>query len=330
LARNPHFRSFAPDAQPRGFPDRIVVRIGAPLTTRIGAVERGVSDVVTSLYLPPPTVQRLASRHASQLHADSIGATEYLFLNTRVPPFDVPAARRAVNEAVDRARLVELLGGPTVAVATCQILPPGFPGYQSYCPYGLEPSRGGAWSGPNLQRALRLVAASGTRGQRVQVWAPADHAPIALYLSGLLRLLGYRASTRIVPDAHTYYALVGDPATRAQIGWVGWAKDYTSAADFLPPLFSCAGIRADPLDTSNYSRLCDRKLDNRIGAAGRLQGWDPIAAQRAWAGVDRSIVDRAAAVPFANDLMLTLLSPRTGGYEFNPQWGVLLDELWIR
>jgi peptide/nickel transport system substrate-binding protein len=143
-------------------------------------------------------------------------------------------------------------------------------------------------------------------------------------------VLGYRASRRILPDAHTYYASIGDPATRAQIGWVGWVKDYTSAADFLPPLFSCSGIHADPLDTLNYSRLCDRGLDERIGAAGRLQGWDPVAAQQAWAAVDRSIVDRAAAVPFANDLMLTLLSPRTGGYEFNPQWGVLLDQLWVR
>ena len=42
------------------------------------------------------------------------------------------------------------------------------------------------------------------------------------------------------------------------------------------------------------------------------------------------IVDRAATVPFANDLELTLLSQRVGNYQFNPQWGVLLDQLWVR
>ena len=331
LVRNQRFRPFAPDAQPNGFPDRIVVRVGAPVARQIGAVERGASDVITSPFLPRETIQRLAARHAAQLHADSPGLTEYLFLNTTVPPFDVPSARRAVNEAIDRDRLVQLLGGPAAALPTCQILPPDFPGYKPYCPYGLEPSSAGTWSGPNLQRALQLVRASGTRGERIRVWGLADHKAVATYLSGLLSLLGYRVTTRIVADSHAYYAQIGNPATHAQIGWAGWGKDYTSAADFLQPLFSCSGIVAgDPSATSNYSRLCDRALDARIAAAGRLQQLDPVAGQRAWAAIDRAIVDDAAAVPYVNDLTVTLLSPRTGDYQFNPQSGVLLDQLWVR
>ena len=55
-----------------------------------------------------------------------------------------------------------------------------------------------------------------------------------------------------------------------------------------------------------------------------------VAGQQAWAALDRAIVDRAAAVPYANDLAITLLSRRTGDYEFNPEWGVLLDQLWVR
>jgi hypothetical protein len=42
------------------------------------------------------------------------------------------------------------------------------------------------------------------------------------------------------------------------------------------------------------------------------------------------ITDRAATVPYANDLQFTLLSRRVGNYQFNPQWGVLLVQLWIR
>jgi len=42
------------------------------------------------------------------------------------------------------------------------------------------------------------------------------------------------------------------------------------------------------------------------------------------------ITDRAATVSYANDLQLTLLSRRVGNYQFNPQWGVLLDQLWVR
>ena len=42
------------------------------------------------------------------------------------------------------------------------------------------------------------------------------------------------------------------------------------------------------------------------------------------------IADRAPAVPYANDLQLTFLSRRVGNYQSNPQWGVLLDQLWVR
>jgi peptide/nickel transport system substrate-binding protein len=332
LVRNPRFRVFAPEATPDGYPDRITVTVGVPAATQVDAVEHGRADVASSLVgLPPRLVTRLARRYASQLHADSLGATEYVFLNTRVPPFDRSDARQAVNEGVDRAHLAQLLGGLQAARPTCQILPPDFPGYRPYCPYGRTPSPAGAWTGPNLSKARRLAAESGTVGTPVRVWAPADHAIIATYFATLLRRLGYRTSTMIVAGHPThYYDEVGDPKTRAQIGWSGWIKDYTAPADFIRPLFSCAGIvPGDPADTSNYSWLCNRALDRRIQAAGRLQQQDPVAGERAWAALDRSIVDRAAVVPYTNDLTLTLLSRRTANYAFNPEWGVLLDQLWV-
>jgi len=184
----------------------------------------------------------------------------------------------------------------------------------------------------DLERARKLIARSGTRGARVQVWAPADHAAVAIYFAGLLRRLGYQASAHIV-TGHTsrYYYAVGDPKRRAQAGWSGWIRDYTSAADFIRPLFTCSGIAAgDPAATTNYSRLCEVGVDRRVRTAEHLQQSDPVAGQEAWGAADRAIVDRAAAVPFANDLALTFLSQRTGNYQSNPEWGVLLDQLWVR
>ena len=333
LVRNPRFRVFAASAAPDGFPDRIVVRLGVSKPKQLAAVERGAADVAPLASPLPPSVRGLELRYASQLHADPIGSLQYVFLNTRVPPFNSADARRAVNEAVDRDRLVELLGGAEAATATCQSLPPGYPGYRPYCPYGSKPSPASTVSPPALDEALKLVRRSGTRGQHVLVWAPANHAAVATYFAGLLRSLGYRAEPHIVGSRgnSVYYVPIGTPSTRAQIGWEAWIRDYTSAADFLRPLYSCSSIvPSDPDATTNYSRFCDAQVDAAIGAAERLQQQDPVAASRAWARVDRMIVDRAAAVPYANDLQLTFLSRRVGNYQSNPQWGVLLDQLWVR
>jgi peptide/nickel transport system substrate-binding protein len=310
-----------------------VAQTDVPQLRRVTAFRRGTTDVAGPLIdLPAPVVSQLATRYPSQLHSDPAGETEYLFLNTRVPPFSNVAARQAVNQAVDRSRLVELLGGQAAAEPTCQILPRGFPGYRPYCPYGSAPTPAGTATTPNPAAAAKLVAASGTYGASVRVWAPADHARIARYVVGVLRRLGYKASARVV-DGHTsrYYLLVGDARARAQIGWAGWIRDYAAAADFIRPLFTCSGVSPTrPVDTTNYSRVCDRRVDRQASKAEALQQTDPVAGQVAWSRVDRLIVDHALAVPFGNDIALTLVSRRTGHYENNPEFGVLLDQIWVR
>jgi hypothetical protein len=65
-----------------------------------------------------------------------------------------------------------------------------------------------------------------------------------------------RAQPHIVGarGSNEYYGAIGAPGTRAQIGWSAWMRDYTSADDFIRPLFSCPGVvAADPSLTSNYS-----------------------------------------------------------------------------
>jgi hypothetical protein len=44
----------------------------------------------------------------------------------------------------------------------------------------------------------------------------------------------------------------------------------------------------------------------------------------------RAEVDRAAAVPLFNERVLTFVSERVGNHQFHLQWGMLLDQLWVR
>ena len=169
LVRNRYFREWSKAAQPDGYPEEIVFRIGGTPDEAVNEVLRGKADVFsTSQSETPPSERQLAvlkTQHASQVHTNPQAATVALFLNTRVAPFDRLDVRRALNYAADRAAAVSAFGGSEVARPTCQILPPHFPGYRLYCPFG---------EAPDLAKARDLIARSGTRGMKVTFYSWSD------------------------------------------------------------------------------------------------------------------------------------------------------------
>ena len=324
LVRNRAFREWSADAQPQGYPDSISLswRSGPDASAQARAVERGAADVALSLtpVLPEPQLDLLATRHPSQLHMSTAFSTSYYFLNTRVPPFDDVRVRRAVNSAFDREAFVRLLG--RAFAPTCQILPPNFPGYRSTCPLS-----GGV---TGLDSARRLVRSSGTAGARVTVWVPSPIAEQGRYMVSVLDSLGYRARIESV-DFGAYFDKVLDSRVRAQTGYYSWNAGFPSAADFIPPQFSCAAfVRASPQQNSNLSEFCDRSIDAQMKRAAAVQVQDPAAATALWQQVEQALLAQAPVVPTYNQRIVDFVSKRVGNYQYNPQWGVLLDQLWVK
>jgi YVTN family beta-propeller protein len=331
LARNPRFRQWSPAAKPDGFPDAITIRFGVDQQAAVREVETGAADWVSGAVVTEPQreLEELFTRYAGQVHANPQSATVFFFLNTRVPPFDNLDARRAVNYAVDRRGAVAIDGGPRAAsLAACQILPPNFPVYRPYCPYTMHAGPGRPWSAPDLAKARRLVARSGTKGMRVTVWSPTPFLlPEARFVRGLLSSLGYRASLRVT---RTYWDYISDSRHRAQIGPIIWASDYPAASDFLWTQFSCAAFTPRTPNQQNWSEFCDRAADRLMRRARQADQSDPSRAAALWASAEHRIVDRAAALPLTNPGTIDVVSPRVGNYQYNPQWGILLDQLWLR
>src|SRR5436305_7457242 len=90
----------------------------------------------------------------------------YFARNTRRAPFNNLQARQAINYAANRAAYVKIAGGSSLAVPTCQILPPNYPSYTPYCPFTAGSSHT-SWTGPDLAKARQLVQQSGTAGMKV-------------------------------------------------------------------------------------------------------------------------------------------------------------------
>jgi peptide/nickel transport system substrate-binding protein len=331
LVRNPQFHEWSSDAQPAGFPDRIVLTAAPP--NQVAALKHGAADVL----LAPPLggVDALARRYASQVHIDPAGATFALVTNTRIPPFDRLAVRQALNYAIDRNRIARLTGSSLTAQPTCQVLPPTLPGYRPYCPYTLDPSPSGSWTAPDLARAERLVVDSGTRGTKVTLLMtpPPSGAPmlqIGRYVVSVLDRLGYRASLKVTTNAGAGLGDLSDSSKRPQIGWSNWLQDYPTPSNFIEPLLTCRSFVPRSQVNLNAAEFCDRRIDAQIAHAASLQARDPAAAGELWSRIDHELVDHAPWVPLYNLRTVTVLGQRVGNYKYHPFWNVLLDQLWVR
>jgi YVTN family beta-propeller protein len=330
LQRNPRFHEWSKTAQPDGYPDEILWKFIVSDDRKVTAVERGEADWLADI-VPSDRLREIQTQYASQLHTSPQYATQYLFLNTRVPPFDDIRVRQALNYAIDRRAVARLLGGPTSTQPTCQVLPPSFPGYRRYCPYTRNPRADGVWRAPDIDKAKRLIAASHTRGAQVKVWVfdAEPWAGIARYTASLLRRLGYRTSVMKVGPT-TYTQTVGDSGTRAQIGVAAWGADYPRASNFFKPNFTCRSFQRQSRSNLNLAQFCSRKIDAEIANAQAKQFANPEVASDNWATVDHNVVDQAPWVPLVTPISVNFFSKRTGNYQVSPQRNVLLGQLWVR
>ena len=319
---------------PRGPPvSRIGSRSRSPrsdvVETHIAAVERGTADLTWLMDFPlRGHLPDLVARAPGRLHSTPAPVASWMFLNVRRPPFDDPRVRRAINFATDRAELVDLYGGPQAAAPTCQIVPPAFPGFSSYCPYTANPvarrrvDRAGPRARAPPGRRVRPGRHARDRGRR-RGRAPARRP--------LLRVAAARprlpcAAAR---DARRRRLLPGDRAARAHArrwGWYGWGADYLSASTMLEPRRSACTPSGDA-KTENVSHLCAARLDAAIERARAAAAEDAPAA---WAAVDRRVVDLAAAVPYVNPRVIAFASKRVGNVISHPMYQTLLDQTWVR
>jgi YVTN family beta-propeller protein len=332
LVRNPYFREWSKGAQPDGFPDKIVWKLGVSPKTQVRRLLRGQADGVLS-QAPPELVPRLETEYPSQVHIDPVAATDWFFLNTRVPPFNDVRVRRALNYATDRNEVVALPGFGQPFRPTCQVLPPNFPGYKPYCPYTLDRSPSGE---PDLIRARQLVKASRTAGTRVTVWACSpskcfENPSIGRYFVSLLNSLGYRARLKVVPDfLADYLPAVLDSRRRIQAGSAGWGADFPTASNFINTNLSCSSFHPASRSNGNMTEFCDRKIDGEIRRAVRLRITDPVGANELWAKIDHEIIDQSPLVPLGNPISVDILSKRVGNYQYNPFWRMLIDQVWVQ
>jgi peptide/nickel transport system substrate-binding protein len=328
MKRNPYFHERSHDAMPDGYPDEITQSYGLTVEAQITAIENGQAD--WTLEAPPADrLNELGTKYAPQTHVETLTAFWYAPMNVNIPPFNSLKARQAVNYAIDRNALVKIFGGPKLAVPSCQVLPPGFPGYKPYCPYTKHP--GTTWSAPDVAKAKQLVAQSGEKGAKVVVISPDDEVEkaVGVYLASVLNEIGFKATAKTI-SGNIAFTYVQNTKNHVQINVQQWYQDYPAASDFLHILFGCESFHPGSDSSINIAGFCNKPINAQMHRALKLEETSFPKANELWAKIDREVTDQAPMATMFTPRHIDFLSKRVGNFTFSKQFYWLVDQSWVQ
>jgi peptide/nickel transport system substrate-binding protein len=299
IKRNPHYKSGSIPTVPQGNPDVVKGTITDDLAASAQKVISGSADYDENL-LPTDRLTQIQKKYGDHVKFFTTPSTYYFFMNQKTPPFDKLQARQAVNYAIDRDQLVKIRGG--LGRTTQNFLPPTYPQYKKISVYKHD-----------LNKAKQLVQQSGTKGMKVTVYTIGDteiDKATGEYLQGVLKSIGWNAGIRELAGG-TYFTIVGNQATKAQIGFTDWFQDYPYPTDWFGVLED--GTKITQIHNNNNSNVNIPAVNKEIA---RLSHLPPDQAKAkstndAWAKLDSDLmVKYASEVPYLNGLLTDFFSSR--------------------
>ena len=228
--------------------------------------------------------------------------TGYVTLNVKIKPLNNVKVRQAVNHAIDKDRIVQILNGR--ADAANQPLPPSMPGYDTGY-------KGFAY---DVAKAKALLAEAGlANGFSTELWTSnTDPNPrIAQSIQEDLAKVGIKASIKSLAQANVIEAGSSGKAPMVWSGGMAWIADFPDPSNFWGPILGCGGAVPGGW---NWSQYCNKTLDAEAVKADAMT--DPAKAderQKLWGSVFTRAMDEAPWVPIFNEKRITMKSSRLGG-----------------
>ncbi len=299
LVRNPDYF-----VKGRPYLDEIVFQVGVEPNVAFLKLQRGEVDILGDGI---PTAEFVKVMNDPTLRAlVAVGdqlQTVYVTINTQVKPFTDVRVRRALNMAVDKARIVRIINNR--AVPANQVLPPLMPGYdKEYKGYAFDRAQ-----------AKKLLAEAGyPNGFSTVLYANnTDPNPrIAQAIQQDLAAIGVKVELKTLAQSTVIEA--GGSKGQAPLVWSGgmaWIADYPDPNDFYWPILSCASLAQG---TWNWAWYCNQKVEKLVEGADALVQPNQAGVREAkYREISRLIMQDAPWIPVFRETRYTMHSARMGG-----------------
>ncbi|GFE50515.1 peptide ABC transporter substrate-binding protein [Roseobacter cerasinus] len=282
--------------------DGVTFEVGQEPIVALLRLQQGEVDVPGD-GIPPAKFQEVmgdpdqAARvvEGGQLH------TGYITLNVGIAPLDKLEVREAINMAINKERITQIINGR--AVPATQPLPPSMPGYtDGYDGYAFDADAA----------KDKLVEAGLADGFSTELFVMnTDPNPrIAQAIQQDLKAIGVEVAIRSLAQANVIEAGGAGEAPMIWSGGMAWIADFPDPSNFYGPILGCAGAGEGGW---NWSKFCDESIDAMATAADSMT--DPSAPERMemWSDVYMEVMQQVPWVPVFNEQRYTMKSARMGG-----------------
>ena len=302
MKRNAEYDKNPIEGIPSGNIDTITTKI-------VKSAQRQAQDVITGqldyMQDPPPADLKpeVKAKYSDRYMEYTTASTYYMFMNSRVPPFDDPKVRQAVNYGIDKPGLARIFAGELAP--GCSFLPPGVPGFDEAldvddCPWG-NPNEP-----PDLEKARALIKEAGVDGMDVTVYGnnddPTDKVTAAY--ADMLSKMGFNAKPKIL-DGGVYFQTIGNQKTKAQTGFANWFQDFPHPKNFM---FLVDGKSIQPTNNQNFGNTDDPEITKGIADLNKEP--DVTKVEDQWKDLNNKLVERGWIAPYGHRKLSTFFSER--------------------
>jgi peptide/nickel transport system substrate-binding protein len=299
LVRNPAWKA---DTDPlrKAWVDSISITQGSDEGPIQQQQQAGTIDMAWDTYVPTAGVPSLQAAKDPQLNLVGGGRIDYMVFNTLSPnnnkALSKPEVRKAIEYAVNKKAVIQVLGGPALFTCTDQVLSPPITGYKKIDPYPTTPDCAGS-----PQKAKDALKAAGfpngitlTYLFRNKGKAPA----IAATMQAELKKSGITLKLKQVNPADFYTQHLSHlPAIKSgdwDVAVPGWSPDWAgnAARSFFVPLLDGRLFAEGTTNYGGYNNPAVNALADQALAAPTAE-----KAAELWAQVDQKTMDDAPWVP---------------------------------
>ncbi|MFE9248010.1 ABC transporter substrate-binding protein [Streptomyces sp. NPDC007088] len=311
MVRNPHWDAKL-DPIRNNYPDRYDFTFGfqALTTTDRFIADSGKDQYAVTLLneVAPERIQKVMTDPNLKKRVTShIGAgTYYWAINmTRITDLEV---RKALNYAWPNQQIRQLRGGPATSEIASTVLSPLIAGREDFDLYGKLKKPAG-----DPEKAKETLKKAGKLGQKIVFAFPRSDVQmkVSVAIVNALKKAGFDPVAKAI-DSTSYYDEIGQLDNKFDVMSGGWVADWPTGYTALQPCFDSKEVRNMG---NNWPQLKDASVDKAIAAA--TAETDPKAAGKAWAAVDRKIMEQAVVVPDYYPLRNYMHGSKVGNHTYD-------------